>query len=204
MRTSMRSGLLAMLACAVSVPAIASFHLMKVVEVFPGTAAAPGAQYVILQMHNGGQNQVGGHGITVFDAGNNVVGTELFTGPVPIGATQSKILIATAEAVALFGLRADLLLDVPFAPAGGKLCFDSSPVDCLAWGSYAGPSAGVGTPYAQGTGLTPGRAAIRRLDIVAPTTTLQSGDDTDECSTDFIDGAPAPRANNSLFFNGLE
>jgi len=200
----MRSGLLVLLACAVSLPAVASFHLMKIVEVFPGTAAAPGAQYVILQMYNGGQNQVGGHGITVFDAGNSVVGTESFTGPVPIGATQSKILIATAEAVALFGLRADLLLDVPFAPAGGKVCFDSSPVDCLAWGSYAGPSTGIGTPYAQGTGLTFGRAAIRRLDIVAPATTLQAGDDTDECSTDFVDAPPAPRANNSLFFNGLE
>ena len=45
----------------------AAFHLMKVVEVYPGSPAAPAAQYVVLQMYFGGQNFVGGTSIAVYD-----------------------------------------------------------------------------------------------------------------------------------------
>jgi len=45
----------------------ATFHLIKVVEVFPGTPAAPAAQYVVIQMYAAGQEFVGTHAITVFD-----------------------------------------------------------------------------------------------------------------------------------------
>lgn len=168
---------------------------MKVVEVFPGAAASPNAQYVVIQMHQAGQNQVGGHGITVYDAAGNAIGAEIFPGGVGNGAIQSKILIATSQAGTFFSLMPDLVLDVPIPLSGGKVCFDASPEDCLAWGDYSGSSAGVGTPFLQATGLVLGRAAIRRLDIVAPNNTLQAGDDTDQCSTDFVDGVPAPRNN---------
>ena len=45
----------------------AAFHLMKVVEVYPGSPAAPAAQYVVLQMYFGGQNFVGGTSIAFSD-----------------------------------------------------------------------------------------------------------------------------------------
>ena len=86
----------------------AAFHLMKVTEVFPGTAASPGAQYVVIQMWTGGQNIVGGHGITVYGPTGTVVGTFTFPGSVANGASQDKILIATTQAVTFFGLGADL------------------------------------------------------------------------------------------------
>lgn len=54
-------------------PVEASFHFMKVVQVFPGTAAAPNAQYVMIQMYAGGQNQVSGHQISVFNASGSAV-----------------------------------------------------------------------------------------------------------------------------------
>src|SRR4249919_1025389 len=37
----------------------ATFHLIKVVEVFPGTPADPAAQYVVIQMYAAGQEFVG-------------------------------------------------------------------------------------------------------------------------------------------------
>ena len=46
-------------ALLVAAPAVqASFHLIKVREVYPGTTADPGSGYVELQMYAGGQNLV--------------------------------------------------------------------------------------------------------------------------------------------------
>ena len=65
MRTTLKWSTLALL--GVALPASATFHLIKIVEVFPGTAVAPNAQYVVIQMYAGGQQFVAGHVITVFD-----------------------------------------------------------------------------------------------------------------------------------------
>ena len=184
------------LACAFLVaPALAAFHLMKVVEVFPGTAAAPNAQYVVLQMYASGQNLVQGHVVTVFNAAGTQVGSFTFAADVSNSASQAKIFIATPEAAAFFGISADLVVSPAILSAGGKVCFET--IDCVAWGSYSGSSAGVGTPYRVSGGLRSGRAAIRRLDIASPTTTLQAADDTDNCANDFLEGLPAPRNNAS-------
>ena len=168
----------------------ASFHNMKVVEVFPGTAAAPNAQYVVLQMWTAGQNSVGGHMVTVYNSTGVLLGTGTFTfaGGVGNGSNQDKILIATAQAATFFNLSADLVMPSAVIPlSGGKVCFDASPMDCVAWGDYSGSSAGVGAPLNPVSapivgdgGLIPGRAAQRRLDIVLPDTTLASGVGTDE------------------------
>jgi cysteine-rich repeat protein len=180
--------------CA-SPAALASFHFMKIVEVFGGTPAAPNAQYVVLQMYSGGQNAVTGHGITVYDASNAPIGTFAFAGGVPNGVAQDKILIATTEAQTFFSISANLLMTPVLLGAGGKVCFDAIPVDCVAWGAFAGPAAGIGTPFNAPAGLLPGQAAIRRLDIAGAPGTLQSADDTDQCATDFVGGLPAPRNN---------
>lgn len=188
----------------VASPVHAAFHLMKVVEVFPGTSAAPAAQYVTLQMYSSGQNQVGGHGITVFDAAGAVIQTFNFPGAVANGAAQSRILIATPEAAALFGMTADLGMTATLPLAGGKVCFDASPVDCLAWGNYSGSLSGIGTPFAVASGLTPGSAAIRRLDVSGGAGTLEAGDDTDNCASDFVAGSPRPRNNGTVFQGHFE
>lgn len=185
-------------------PAHAAFHLMKVVEVFAGSSAAPAAQYVTLQMYNSGQNQVGGHGITVSDAAGSVIQTFSFSGAVANGAAQSRILIATPEAAALFGMTADLGMTAVLPPAGGKVCFDASPVDCLAWGNYSGSLAGIGTPFAAATGLTPGNAAIRRLDVSGGAGMLEATDDTDNCASDFVAGIPRPRNNGTIYQGHFE
>jgi len=186
----------------------ASFHNMKVVEVFPGTALAPNAQYVVLQMWSANQNSVGGHQVTVYNSAGALLGTGTFTfpGAVSAGSNQDKILIATPEATAFFGLNADLTMTALIPKTGGKVCFDASPIDCVAWGSFSGPSnttVGLVGPPLNPTslpiiapgGLISGRAAVRRLDIVAPNTSLESNDDTNDSAANFTLAAPTPKNN---------
>ena len=184
---------------ALVMPAQAAFHLMKVVEVFAGTPAAPNAKYVVLQMYAANQGAVSGHKITLFNAAGTLTDTFTF-GATPTNpqSTQEKILIATPEAVAFFGVAADLTMNANLMAAGGKVCFDAIPEDCVAWGAYTGSSSGVGTPFAASTGIPVGRAAVRRLDVAGSPTLLEATDDTDQCSTDFLEGFPAPRNSNAV------
>ena len=72
-----------------------SFHLVNVKEVYPGSDAAPNAQYVVLQMSAAGENLVGGKQVRIFDAAGTVVATFTFPANVPNGANQATILVAT-------------------------------------------------------------------------------------------------------------
>jgi cysteine-rich repeat protein len=192
---SMTVAIAGLLFAVAAFSAQASFHLMKVVEVFPGTAASPSAQYVVIQMYATGENFVGGHAITVFNGSGTLVGTFTFAGNVANGNNQAKILIATPQAQAFFGVTPDLAMTAALISGGGKVCWAGT-LDCAAWGAYTGGTAGVGTPFnASGGGLLSGKAAIRRLDIAGSATVLDAGDDTDNCANDFVSGLPAPRNN---------
>ena len=196
MRTKLKAIAAMFLLAVIAPPAQAVFHLMKVVEVFPGTAAAPDAQYVVIQMYAAGQDLVGGHPLIVYNAAGTAVATFTFANDVPNGASQSKILIATSQAQTFFGVTANLTMSPSLLSAGGKVCFDT--IDCVAWGAYTGSAAGVGTPFNAAGGLQSGRAAIRRLDIAGSASLLDAGDDTNNCATDFIFGLPAPRNNAGM------
>ncbi len=156
--------LAALVLWALPAPAWATFHFIKVVEVFPGTTADPNAQYVILRMYFAGQEFVGGHSLAIFDAGGNKVGTFTFPGSVANGANLASILIATADAEALFKVSADLAMDPMLEPAGGAVCWDV--VNCVAWGSFAAPAAlpaPPGAPFNPSGGLPLGSAMHRDL-----------------------------------------
>ncbi len=202
MRVSRGCALLIGLVIALaSAPVSAAFHLMKVVEVFGGTPAAPQAQYVVIQMYAGGQNFVSGHAIIIYDAAGTEITRFTFTASVPSGVNQDKILIATPQAEALFGVTADLAMTASIPAAGGKVCFDA--IDCVAWGAFTG-NMGVGTPFNSAAapvaaqpnrGLVAAKAIKRRLDIAGGATTLDAADDTNNSATDFAFGLPAPRNN---------
>ena len=195
MRTRMLTALA--FALAVSTPALAIFHEIKVKEVFVGTAANPNAQYVLLQAYAGGQNAVTGHSVLRFAADGTPLTTVTFGSNVMNGGDQMTILVATAEAAALFNITADFTMDAVLNPAGGKVCWEgSTPDDCFAWGGYTGSATGVGTPYNQTRGLVPGYAARRRLDICLTITKLEACDDTDDSAADFITVIPDPIRNN--------
>lgn len=167
-------------------PAVATFHLMKIVEVFAGTTSDPMAQYVMLQMYFPGQNLVGGHTITVYDTNGTALGTFTFGGDVANGANLATILIATADAETVFGVHADLTMDPIIPAAGGAVCYDTSPaVDCVAWGSFSAPSTlplPPGPPFNAPTGLVPDMAMHRGLSPGGAVTA-------------FVFAAPAPRNN---------
>ena len=58
MRTKLIATALALFLLLVAIPASAVFHLMKVVEIFPGATVAPNAQYIVIQMYTGGADNV--------------------------------------------------------------------------------------------------------------------------------------------------
>ena len=177
-------------------PTLAAFHLMQVVEVFPGTETQPNAQYVVIQMYASGQQFVNGHSIKVYNSTGTEVGSSTFAGNVPIGANQTKILIATTQASALFSVTADLTMLPTIPLSGGAVCFDG--IDCVSWGNFSGslPSpAGTPVRLCQTVGLYRGYALFRRLFVSGGTTTLEASDDTNNSSNDFDYAQPTPRNN---------
>lgn len=171
----------------------AAIHLVKIVEVFPGSPAHPNAQYVVIQMYAGGQTISSGSNVRIFNAAGTQLSMTPFTTNAVNGANQDRYLVATAEAQALFGITADLTIPATIPKAGGRICFET--YDCVGWGSYA-PVAGdqVTSPWngAPAEGLVLGRAIARRL---GANMTLENADDTDNSNNDFVLALPAPRNN---------
>jgi hypothetical protein len=197
----LRRLVLLLLALASARPAHALQHLISIVEVFPGTGADPGAQYVELQAYFASQNQVAGHPVIFYDAAGVESGRVAFGpapgGNLPNGANQMSVLIGTSSAATLFGISLDLTMPAPLInPAGGKICWDT--FDCFAWGNYSGPpgagTLAVGTPF---PALQAGVSARRRLDVAGNPNLLESTDDTGSSIGDFASGFPAPRNNGN-------
>ena len=181
--TRLRAALLAGGYVLMPLPALATFHLVKVVEVFPGTTAAPTAQYVMLQMYFGGQTFVSGHSVKVFDANGAAVGTFTFSKNLANGANLATMLVATPDAATAFGVTADLTMDPVIQPGGGAVCWET--FDCVAWGSFSASSPlphAPGTPFNAPNGLMLDMAMHRNL---------SSGG----AVTDFAFAPPAPKNN---------
>ena len=185
MRKTLTAAVAALVFLLLPAPAPATFHLMKIVEIFPGTTSDPTAQYVMLQMYAPFQNFVAAQPVAIFDASGTPLGTFTFQSDVAKGANRSTILIATPAADALFGITADLTMTPVIEPAGGAVCYAEG-IDCVAWGSFSDPTALPAPPdtiFNAPTGLTPGMAIHR--DITDP-----FGD-----VTSFALAAPAPENN---------
>lgn len=171
-----------------------SFHVVMVRELYPGSSAAPGAEYVVLQMYASGQEFVKGHRIELFDESGASLGTVTFDADVARGTTQSTILLATPEAESQFGVVADKGFAADkLDPAGGAVCWEE--LDCVAWGGSSGggdsPSGAPADP-----GGIPDGMALRRTIAPGCPTLLEGGDDSDNSAADFADAFPAPRPNS--------
>jgi hypothetical protein len=165
--------------------------LIKIDEVYPGSVAAPNAQFVELQMYFDGQNQVQGKSLVIRDSDNVLKGTFTFTSNVPNDANHATILIATTEAEAAFGVEADLTMTPEIGLIGGSACWAVT-VDCVTWGNYEGPT--EGQPFAPG-GLTPGQSMQRKHAGGSNPNALDEGDDTGNNVTDFKLADPTPKPN---------
>jgi len=180
----------------------ASFHLIKVREVFPGGAED---SYVELQMFAAGQTFLTGHAMTVYDASGTLVHSSKFTSGIADGQNQATVLIGDTGVQSELGVAPDLVdsgLSIP--AAGGAVCWNAGglPADCVAWGDFNGGAAlqtatgtSVGSPASPG-GITAGKAIRRTIQPGCPTL-LEESDDTDDSATDFAEVAPAPRDNAS-------
>jgi hypothetical protein len=195
LRRSVRVGALALTFLALlAQPAAATFHEVMVREVYPGSAAQPGSEYVELQMWSPGQNLVADHMVSFYGPSGAQVGSASFPTDVSGGANQSTLLVATPAAEAEFGVVADAplapgLLD----PAGGAICWET--LDCVAWGNFSGPAKSpVGSP-ATAAGIPDGMA-LRRTIAPGCATLLEPADDSDDSATDFAAVFPAPRPNS--------
>lgn len=174
--------LVALLVVLAAGPVSASFHLVKVVEVFAGTTTEPTAQYVMLQMYFPGQTFVSGHDVAVFDANGAALGTFAFSHNLSNGANLATMLIATPDAETLFGVTADLTMTPVIPASGGAVCWDV--IDCVTWGSFSanGLPAPPEPPFNAASGLMLDMAMHR---------TLSSGG----TATSFAFAPPAPKNN---------
>ena len=174
-----------------AVPAGASFHEVRIREVFAG---ADGAQFIELQMYSAGQGQVQGASVRVFNATGQEVGSFVFANNMSIGANQASMLVATPAAETRFGVPADLEMTAVIPAAGGKICFAGT-IDCVAWGNYSGPATGSGTPFAATTGLPADQSMERKISGGTNPSALDHQDDTDNSAADFQLAPPSPRNN---------
>jgi hypothetical protein len=183
----------AALLLAIAPAARATFHLMSIREVSPGSIAHPQASYVELQMYAEGQNLVKTHGVTLYDASGTQIGTFAFGANLPgSGVSQQTILIGDDGVQAAFGVTPDLVdpgFNIP--AAGGAACWAVS-IDCVAWGDFSGSTPSpAGTPV-DPTGIPDGTAIRRRIAAGTCTNLLDGADDTNDSATDFADATPAP------------
>jgi hypothetical protein len=196
--------LLAVLAVALAAApaAQATFHLIKVREVYPG---AGNDSYVELQMYASGQTFLTNHAMTVYDSSGTLVHSSKFTSGATNGQNQSTVLIGDSGVQGEFGVAPDLVdseLSIP--AAGGAVCWNAGgiPADCVAWGNFSGGAAlqtatgtTVGSPASPG-GISAGMA-IRRSIAPGCSTLLEDSDDTNNSAGDFAEVTPGPRDNAS-------
>lgn len=174
-------------------PASATFHLMMVREVYPGSVASPEAQYVELQMWQSGQNLVGGHVLRSYDAGGKATAVNTFPADVPNSANQSTLLLATPQAEAQFGVVGDAPLAPALSPSGGAVCWEA--IDCVSWGSFSGEASSPAGTAAVAAGIPDGMALRRSIARGCPTL-LDFEDDHDNSAADFEVVFPRPRPNS--------
>jgi hypothetical protein len=177
-------------------PAGASFHLLKIRELFAGGNAS----YVELQLPSANENLVNGHEYNVYDADGNVVDTFAASASAPSGQTQRTILYGDTGVEAMFGVEPDFTDDElsDMSGAGGAVCWlDGQPPECVSWGTFSGtlPAPGAGTPAP----AMPAGMALRRSIAANCPTALEVADDTNDSAADLeLVDDPDPRSNEQM------
>lgn len=173
-------------------------HLMKVREVYAGSLLDSNADFVELQMYMAGQNQVGTHKLTIYDASGAATECTI-PANVPNASNQATILFATSQAQTAFG-SADFTIPPLLTGNGGAVCFEN--FDCVSWGSFGGASGatdrngGPGTP--EPGGIPVGESLDRRIDGGTSPTMLEDADDTNNSANDLEPESESATPNSPL------
>jgi hypothetical protein len=193
-RTSIASALALTMALVSACSAHATFHLIKLREVYPGSSANPDSEYVELQAFAAGQNFVKGHSIAFFDTAGASLGSAAFGADVARGADQITLVAATPQAESQFNFTADTgMATGKLDPSGGAVCWEA--FDCVSWGDFHGSAnSPTGNP-ADPLGIPDGMALRRTIAPGCPTL-FENSDDSDGSAADFFDAFPSPRPNS--------
>jgi hypothetical protein len=194
------------LATALAAPAEAqAASPLKIRELYPGSVAAPGAEYVQLQMSAADQSAIAGQGLRFY--GPSGAESSSFTVPsnVTNGQSQRAVLLATQAAEAGLALPPPDFTLPPgdrISPAGGAVCFTgagSGLEDCATWGSFPvlGPFEPSPIPDRQGENAAAigDEMALRRSIAPGCETLLDSPDDSGNSAADFEEVLPEPHDN---------
>lgn len=192
-----RSGLVVLAACVAcglfAAPASATFHEIKIREVALGNGGIMFQDaYFELQAYAPGQNLLGSHRLTLYNASGTPATNCTFPGPVGNSANQMTVLVAGSMYSG--SPPADLSCPISgISGVGGAVCWGTdqpAPLDCMSWGSFSGTlGSPTGTP-----GPTPANGtALRRSISAGCPTLLESADDTNNTVTDLQSVAASPR-----------
>jgi len=185
--------------------ASASNHLIKIREVYPGSVAHPGDEYVELQMYSSGQNLFHfGTTTTLYDATGGSAGTFVTNGSSsdpPNSANQDRVLIATQSAANDFGITPVGYIFAAgdhLSPTGGAACYTPTAaglnIDCVSWGNFSGSLPASTGGNVDPTGIPDGKALGRSIAAGCPTL-LEQGDDTNH-PANWSDVTPHPLKNS--------
>jgi hypothetical protein len=178
------AALLAGFALVLPSQAAATFHLMKIRQVYFGTLPTQDDAYVQLQMFAPGQNHVATKHLTVY--GPTGTQTDDFEIPMDVPNAQSQRRILIGDSGVATPDFQDLGLGTAIDPSGGAVCFAGS-IDCVAWGNFTGSLLSpVGTPADPPPSDT---QVLERSIARGCSTMLENGDDTNGSAADF---APQP------------
>lgn len=192
-----KKALLMLLTCLVcgllASPAQASFHLMKIREVFPGSLMGGGDEYIVLQATARGQNRLTDHRVSFFHAdGTESAGCEFSSNPSG-AANQQFYLVAQPNVETTFGLARDCPFAAggdPLQAAGGAVCWDETLVDCMAYGAFTNT---LGLPVGHRASAPPADMSLTRTITRGCATALDGADDTNNSAADFSATTPNPR-----------
>jgi hypothetical protein len=183
--------------------ASATFHLIKVREVSPGTNGLDNS-YVEVQMYAPFQQYLsGGAKVAVCNSTCSLIPAE-FTNFTDVANGDSQDTVVFGDSGVPGGSKdfdVDLNLD-QFKP-GGAACYVSEPgySDCVSWGNFSANSAltanydGSANPGTPAAALTSGMALRRSIAAGCPTA-LEASDDTNNSAADFAVTTPNPRPNS--------
>ena len=185
---------------ASAAPARAAFHLAVISEVLTSHGGSADVQAVEIEMLAGGQTFTQDSVLAVFDAtGAYVADALVVPGDVPKGGAGLHWLMGTTAFETASGVQVDFEFAPALPAAGGMVCWGAPGVlppdpgswdhtdpeqyvDCIAYGSYAGPTNSmIGTP----TSLTAEGHSLQRVS------------ETNDNATDFACGDPTELTSNA-------
>jgi hypothetical protein len=175
------------------------FHIMEVNKLMVGYNGDTSIQAIEMKMILGGQNLVSGLSFAAYDGNGALVATlGTFTANVANGANGSRVLAATANFAATFGITPDLVITPSIPVTSGQVAFEEAGcrVNVLPYGDVPTPlTSPTAAPPLPAGGAT---VLVRTVDnATSPTCPLAENAGARFMLTSGGPGHPVPFTNNA-------